>query len=109
MHLNATWRPDEDNFTIINERTWLAGMVLTAVAYGVVLVLFFPSNMQFIQNTTRTNYKQKLPFLISIWLMFILGSILIGASAKITELGFVDARLFPGGMGNWFSVYDENN
>jgi hypothetical protein len=101
MSLNPSslWRPAEDEKTIINERTWLAGTILAAVAYGMVFILFIITFKQLIRTTTKSNYTQKLVFKIYITLLFILGTFYIGSLAKMTELGFIDYRLFPGGPG----------
>jgi hypothetical protein len=97
MSLDPAWRPAEDNITIINERTWLAGMILAAVAYGVAFTLFVLTFRQLVKTTTKYNYTQRLPFIIYVTLMLILGTLFVGAIAKMTELSFIDYRLFPGG------------
>ncbi|KJA14692.1 hypothetical protein HYPSUDRAFT_72423 [Hypholoma sublateritium FD-334 SS-4] len=97
MIVNPTWRPDEDSTTIANERAWLAGMVLTAATYGIVFSLSILSFKQLCNTMNKTNFKQRLTFLVLIFVMFLLASLIVGASAKMTELSFVDARLFPGG------------
>ena len=101
MSLNSTWRPAEDELTIINERTWLAGMILSAVAYGIAFTLFILTFRQLMKTTTRHNYSQRLPFIIYITLMLILGTLFVGAIAKMTELSFIDYRMFPGGPGSF--------
>ena len=103
MSLDPAWRPQEDELTIINERTWLAGMILSAVAYGIVFTLFVLTFKQLIKSTTKYNYTQKLCFIIYITLIFILGTLFVGAIAKMTELSFIDYRLIPGGPGSFLS------
>jgi len=95
--LNSTWKPEESASTIISERTWLAGMILAAVAYGIVFTLFVLTFKQLVKTTTRDNYTQRLPFIIFISLIFILGTLFVGAIAKMTQFSFIDYRLFPGG------------
>lgn len=106
MSLDPAWRPAEDEITLINERTWLAGMILSAVAYGIVFTLFVLTFKQLIRSTTKYNYTQKLCFIIYITVIFILGTLFIGAIAKMTQLSFIDYRLFPGGPGSFSSKYD---
>ena len=101
MSLNPAWKPAEDELTIINERTWLAGMILSAVAYGIVLTLYILTFKQLVRTTTKYNYNQRVPFMIYITLMLILGTLFVGAIAKMTELSYVDYRLFPGGPGSF--------
>jgi hypothetical protein len=99
MSLNPLWRPAEDETTIINEQTWLAGTLLAAVAYGMVFCLFVLTLPQLIKTTTRDNYTQRRLLIIYITLLFILGTLYIGSVAQLTEFGFIDYRLFPGGPG----------
>ena len=99
MSLNPLWQPAEDEKTIVNERTWLAGTILAAVAYGMVFILFVLTFKQLIRTTTKFNYTQRLFFKIYITLLFILGTLYIGAVAKMAEFGFIDYRGFPGGPG----------
>jgi uncharacterized membrane protein YidH (DUF202 family) len=101
MSLNPAWKPAEDELTIINERTWLAGMILSAVAYGIVFTLYVLTFKQLARTTTKYNYAKRVPFMIYITLMLILGTLFVGAIAKMTELSYVDYRLFPGGPGSF--------
>jgi uncharacterized membrane protein YidH (DUF202 family) len=100
MPLNPSWHPAEDKKAFFNERTWFAGMVLSAVAYGIVFTLFVLTFQQLIRTTTRQNYTQRLPFLIYITVMFIFGTVYVGSIAKMGELSFIDYRMFPGGPGS---------
>ncbi|KAF8803136.1 hypothetical protein BYT27DRAFT_7260457 [Phlegmacium glaucopus] len=97
MSLDPSWRPAEDEVTILNERTWLAGMILSAAAYGIVLTLFVLSLKQLIRTITKYNYTQRMFFIVYITLMFILGTLFVGDIAKMTQLSYIDYRLFPGG------------
>jgi uncharacterized membrane protein YidH (DUF202 family) len=106
MSLDPSWRPPEDEVTLFNERSWLAGMILSAVAYGVVLTLFTLTFQQLVRSMTKYNFKHRLCFIIYITLIFILGTLFIGALAKMTQLSFIDYRLFPGGPGSFSSKYD---
>jgi hypothetical protein len=99
MFLDPLWQPAEDEKAILNERTWLAGTILAAVAYGIVFILFVLTFKQLIRTTTKSNYTQRRLLMIYITLLFILGTLYIGSIAKMTELGFIDYRLFPGGPG----------
>jgi hypothetical protein len=99
MSLNPLWRPAEDETTIIDERTWLAGTILAAVAYGIVFILFVLTFKELIRTTTKSNYTPRRLLMIYITLLFILGTLYIGSVAKITELCLIDYRLIPGGPG----------
>jgi len=67
------------------------------VAYGIVFTLFVLTFKQLIRTTTKYNYTHRLCFIIYITLIFILGTLFIGAIAKMTQLSFIDYRLIPGG------------
>lgn len=95
--MNASWIPDEPAEVLLNERTWLAGIILTAVGYGVVLALFIMCFRILTKNISRHNRMQRLPMLIYVSLMFFYGTIYVAAGAKMTQLSFIDYRLFPGG------------
>jgi hypothetical protein len=99
MVAHPSWNPADDKTVIFNDRTWFAGMVLSAVAYGIVFTLFVLTFQQLIRTTMKQNYTQRLPFLIYITLMFILGTVYVGSIAKMGELSFIDYPLFPGGPG----------
>jgi uncharacterized membrane protein YidH (DUF202 family) len=101
MTLDPAWIPAEDGVTLFNERTWLAGMILSAVAYGIVFTLFVLTFKQLVRSTTKYNYNHRLCFIIYITLIFILGTLFVGALAKMTQLSFIDYRLFPGGPGSF--------
>lgn len=98
MAFPPSWVPSESALVLFNERTWLAGMVLTAVAYGVVLTLFVNCTHVLIKTMRTNNHKAlKMFWLVYISLMLLFGTLYVGAAAKMTELSFIDYRLFPGG------------
>jgi uncharacterized membrane protein YidH (DUF202 family) len=109
MFLDPLWQPAEDDSTIINERTWLAGTILAAVAYGTVFTLFVLTFKQLVRTTTKYNYTQRLSFIIYITVMLILGTVYVGSVAKMTELSFIDYPIFPGGPGSLPSSSSEKN
>jgi len=98
MPWGLSWKLEE---AAVNERTWLVGILLAVVAYGVVFMLFIPfilsSNPLIKTMTGRELYTSKasLPFIIYISLMFIFETLFLGAVSKMTQLGGMDARLFP--------------
>ncbi len=94
---NASWVPQETADVLYSERTWLAGMVLTAVGYGVVLTLYINCAHILIKNMRDNSYKAKMFWLFYISLMLLFGTLYVAAAAKMTELSFIDYRLFPGG------------
>lgn len=94
---DPSWIPPEAPDVLFNERTWLAGMVLTAVGYGVVLTLFINTAHILVSTRATGSYKSKAFWLVYVSLMLLFGTLYVGAAAKMTELSYIDYRLFPGG------------
>jgi hypothetical protein len=78
---------------------WLQGYLLTSMAYGVVLTLFFMCFHLLLKQRTKKNHKITCLFLLYISIEFILGTLLMGSTAKYTQLAFIENRNFPGGPG----------
>jgi len=101
---NASWTPAESPEVLFSEKTWLQGALLTGVGYGIVFTLFCMCFRSLLNNMNRSNYQKKLFFLVYISVMFILGSLFFGACAEMTQLSFIQYRLFPGGPSNYENV-----
>lgn len=99
VYLNASWIPDESAEQLLNERTWLAGIIITGVGYGVVLTLYTMCVSVLIRTMDERNYGHRICLLVYTTCFFIFGTLYLAAGAKMTELSFVDYRLFPGGPG----------
>lgn len=94
---NASWSPDETSAVIFAEKTWLQGMILMAVVYGVELTLFTMCMQLLIQRMTRDNRTRTIILLVYIFVMFICGTLIIASDAQMTQLSFITERNFPGG------------
>lgn len=95
--MDPAWIPQEDAATLFGERAWLIGAILTGVGYGVVITLYFFCFHQLLKTMDSTNRLQRIAFLVYITLITLFGTLFIAACARMTELSFVDYRLFPGG------------
>ena len=95
--MNSSWIPDEDPTTLFSERAWLIGAILTGVGYGVVITLYGFCLRQLLKNTDRS--LQRTSLLVYTTLITLFGTLFLAACARMTELSFVDYRLFPGGPG----------
>ncbi|KAF9815214.1 hypothetical protein IEO21_04731 [Rhodonia placenta] len=102
------WLPDEDAESIYSEKTWLQGSLLSNIAYGVELTLFVMCFWILAWQTNRSNFKQQLFLLLFISIIFILGTIFMGAQAKVTQQAFIEYRNFPGGPGAYEFVILSN-
>ncbi|KAG2097497.1 uncharacterized protein F5147DRAFT_714896 [Suillus discolor] len=97
MSLNSSWTPDESSETLLEEKGWLQGAVVSSIAYGIGVTLFFMCFHLLIRQMTRTNYKKSLPLLIYITIDFILGTLFMASLADFTQLAFIQYRDYPGG------------
>ncbi|KAF8151342.1 hypothetical protein B0H34DRAFT_126251 [Crassisporium funariophilum] len=98
---STSWRPDVPASQLFEEKTWLQGGILSAVAYGVVVTLFF-LNFVLLKDRIRAESssvrrKQNTALLGYISVMFLLSTLTMASQAEYTQLGFIDNRDFPGG------------
>ncbi|KAF8553512.1 hypothetical protein OG21DRAFT_1463955 [Imleria badia] len=113
MSSNSSWVPDEDPQTLLSERAWLQGVVISAIAYGVTVSLYFLSFYLLVREKNRVEFKQRLPLLIYITASFLLGTLFMIALAAFTQMAFIDDRNYPGGPNafenNMFSIPVDNS
>jgi hypothetical protein len=94
-----SYRPNESSTQIYAEGAWLQGAIVTGVFYGVVIVL---SAMCWRSLWPRaqyhsTGYKKNRFLLCYVAFLFVVGTIYVAFNAQITQMGFIDNRLYPGG------------
>ncbi|KAN0101294.1 hypothetical protein V8E55_001278 [Tylopilus felleus] len=108
MSSNSSWVPAEDPQTLFSERCWLQGVIVSAVAYGITVSLYFLSFYLLVRDRNRVEFKNRLPLLIYITLSFLLGTLFMCALATFTQMAFIDDRNYPGGPNafenNMFSI-----
>ncbi|KAF8193015.1 hypothetical protein BJ912DRAFT_253649 [Pholiota molesta] len=106
--MDPSWIPQEDAATLLSERTWLSGAILTGVGYGAVVTLYCFCFRQLLKSMNSSNRLQRLSLLVYITLITLCGTLFMAACARMTELSFVDFRLYPGGPAafenNMFSI-----
>ncbi|KAJ7724801.1 hypothetical protein B0H16DRAFT_1585624 [Mycena metata] len=92
--------PGESSLDLWIERSNLNGVLLSAVAYGILFTLTFQTLLIFLQLP-----RAKIPwgFVGYICAMFILASLGFGGNAKFNQMTFIDDRNIPGGP-NAFTV-----
>ncbi|KAL0955957.1 hypothetical protein HGRIS_002139 [Hohenbuehelia grisea] len=93
--------PDETSDQIFAEHGWLQGTILSAVAYGAVVVLFPMCFYQLADKIDRSNYRLKLGLLVYVSTIFTLSTLFMGSLAQFTQLAFIDNRNYPGGPGRY--------
>ena len=108
MSTNSSWVPDETPLTLFSERCWLQGAIVSAIAYGITVSLYFLSLHLLVRDKNRVEFRQRLPLLIYITASFILGTLFMIALAAFTQMAFIDDRNYPGGPNafenNMFSI-----
>ena len=111
MSSELSWRPNVPESQLFNEKTWLQGAILAAVAYGINLTLFI-LNISLLGKRAKLEIKhdtrakrQTICLLIYICVIFILSTLTMASQAEMTQLGFIDDRDFPGGP----AAYEELN
>ncbi|KAJ7703882.1 hypothetical protein B0H17DRAFT_921603 [Mycena rosella] len=92
--------PGESAYDLWIERSNLNGVILSAVAYGILFTVTFQTLLLFLQRP-----KSKIPWgsVTYICVMFILASIGLGGNAKFNQMTFIDDRNYPGGP-NAFTI-----
>jgi hypothetical protein len=103
MSSDSSWRPNVPDSQLFDEKTWLQGAILSAVAYGINLTLFI-LNISLLRMRAKLETKhdirakrQTISLLIYICVIFVLSTLTMASQAEMTQLGFVDNRDFPGG------------
>jgi hypothetical protein len=83
--------------TLFSERCWLQGAIISAIAYGITVSLYFLSFNLLVRDRNRVEFKKRLPLLVYISLSFLLGTLFMCALAAFTQMAFIDDRNYPGG------------
>ena len=103
MSSEPSWRPNVPESQLFDEKTWLQGAILSAVAYGINLTLFI-LNVSLLSTRAKLETKhdtrakrQTICLLIYVCVIFILSTLTMASQAAMTQLGFIDNRDFPGG------------
>jgi hypothetical protein len=113
--LSSSWTPDESPQLLFAEKGWLQGVVVSSVAFGVVVTLFCMCfSVLYRQAATRERSRQRIILWVYICIVFILNTLFIAANSKFTELAFIDDRNYPGGPAQfendmWSIPIDEVN
>ncbi|KAG1753138.1 hypothetical protein EDD22DRAFT_827934 [Suillus occidentalis] len=95
--MSSSWTPDESPETLLAEKGWLQGTVVSAIAYGIDVALYFMCFNLLFRQMNRTNYKKHMPLLIYITSVFIFSTLFMAALANFTQLAFIQYRNYPGG------------
>ncbi|KAF8877561.1 hypothetical protein CPB84DRAFT_1794780 [Gymnopilus junonius] len=95
--MNSSWQPQEDPTILLSERTWLLGAILTGVGYGIVFTLYCLCIHQILRSRERTNQVKRVAMFTYITLITLFGTLFFVSTARMTQLSFIDNRLYPGG------------
>lgn len=92
---NASWAPNESALALWGERSYLDGIFIGAVAYGVHATLFFIT-LKLLLERPRSAWRDYI-WIAFIVALFTISSIGNGSQLKFTQIVFIDARNYPGG------------
>ncbi|OJA17259.1 hypothetical protein AZE42_03037 [Rhizopogon vesiculosus] len=98
--------PDEPTVQIFAEGAWLQGAMITAILYGVVIVLSimcWRTLWPRIQRSRDIGYRKNLFFFCYVTSLFMIGTVYVVFNSQMTQLGFINNRFYPGGP----SAYEE--
>ncbi|EJD46610.1 hypothetical protein AURDEDRAFT_113662 [Auricularia subglabra TFB-10046 SS5] len=96
----STWHPKESALDLWNERSYLNGIFIGAVAYGVHATLFFIT-LKLLWARPRTTWKDYI-WISYIIILFAISSIGNGTQFKFTQMIYIDNREYPGGPAKYF-------
>ncbi|EJD46575.1 hypothetical protein AURDEDRAFT_136854 [Auricularia subglabra TFB-10046 SS5] len=97
---SSTWHPNEPALALWNERSYLDGIFIGAVAYGVHATLFFIT-LKLLWARPRTTWKDYI-WISYIVVLFTISSIGNGTQLKFTQMIYIDNREYPGGPAAYF-------
>lgn len=96
----TSWTPEESSLDLWNERSYLDGIFIGAVAYGAHATLFFIT-LQLLWARAKTNRKDFF-WIAYIAILFAISSVGNGTQLKFTEMIWIDNRNYPGGPAVYF-------
>jgi hypothetical protein len=97
----TTFPIDESNVLIWNDRTNLEGLLFQGIAYGVHAVVFVCAINGLFSKWPPT--KKNWILAAYAFLMFSLGTFMVGANAQVCVSMFVDNRNFIAGPSEWIA------
>lgn len=100
-----SYTPPESPAQLFAEEAWLAGALLTGAGYGIVMALSWLCSRALWRRLKRrdTGRRRNFFFLVYVWVLFSVGSLLVGSNSLFTQFAFINHRGFPGGP----SEYEE--
>jgi len=100
MTSNSSWRPDEDEATILLERNFLAGDLICGVGYGIQLVLY-TSCATYLWKHRKDN-RNNILLLAYITLLLTVETIFVIVQGRTVQVIYIDNRNYPGGPWQYF-------
>lgn len=95
--MSNPWAPDESASTILSERLWLQGALLSNVFYGMQFMLFGMTLDMLVRSLTRSGNKRHLITITFLVFIFVMSTLFMFSSVASTERAFIDDRNYPGG------------
>lgn len=87
------------------EGTWLYGAIVTAMLYGIVVVLYAmcARSLWGRIRSREGSPKKNWFFFIYVNFVFALSTLYVASNSQITQLGFINHRDYPGGLFFFFA------
>lgn len=99
-HANTSWAPKESADALWGERSYLDGIFIGAVAYGVHATLFFIT-LRLLWARQRTTWKDY-SWIAYVVVLFTVSSIGNATQMKFTQMIYIDNRNYPGGPAAYY-------
>ncbi|CCM06008.1 uncharacterized protein FIBRA_08251 [Fibroporia radiculosa] len=103
--------PDESSAAIYAEETILQGALLSNIVYGVQLALFamcFTALVR-VKNGDKSKARRQLALLVFTCVIFVIGTLFMGAQVKFTQLALIENRNYPGGPSVYYKAEFSNS
>jgi hypothetical protein len=97
MGIPAAYRPNETSLEIFSEHTWLQGVFLACVAYGMLAILYFLCIQLLLFTRARKPSRRIVGLAWYITVLFVLSTLYIAALIEFAQESFIDGRDIPGG------------
>ncbi|CCM05488.1 uncharacterized protein FIBRA_07709 [Fibroporia radiculosa] len=107
-HSSNPWAPRVSDEERYSEETFLQGALLSNIAYGMQVALFPMCFTALWQKIDRFNYRRQISLLVFVSLIFIIGTLYMGAQAKFTQQAFIEYRDYPGGPSEYELAFFSN-
>jgi hypothetical protein len=95
--LNSTWTPNLPAQALLNERSSLVGLFISAISYGIIVPFAVMSMQLLYRSIDHTNRRMKVMWMVIVGFIFTCATIYVASLMVQKELAFSTYRNIPGG------------